>query len=171
MAILIEFGGIKKKQKTEKSFSDWVLEQFRIHFRNEGLSDSEILMLMKFPAPSFVRGDLAAHIADWFSGTVDEPEGAPLTDARKKKRKKNCGTRGHNGLHKADGTFAPKNYKGKGSFSLWFASKGQKGCKGGRAQYAGGSERFTKADNCGRKTKDGDKKNQYKCSDPKEKYK
>jgi len=98
-------------------------------------------------------------------------EDEELDEKKKKKAKKKQCHKGNAKHYPADhpkaGEFAPRDSK-EGSWSMFF-TKGSD-CKRGRSKLSGGSEQFTKADNCGRKTKDGDTKNQYKCSKPKEKY-
>ena len=112
-----------------------------------------------------VKKDLAS-LANGIMETDTEEEDLD----EKKEKKKQCkkgNARHYPADHPKAGEFAPAGTK-DGSWSMYFTDGSD--CKKGRAKLKGGSEQFTKATNCGRKTKDGDKKNQYKCSKPKEKY-
>lgn len=100
------------------------------------------------------------------SGIMEDDTEEDLEE--KKEKQKDC-ARGNGSHSKTTGRFQKKGAK-DGSWSKYFSSKGKSGCKGGRAKLSGGSEQFTKATNCGRKSPDGSTKNQYKCSEPKKKY-
>jgi hypothetical protein len=78
----------------------------------------------------------------------------------KKKKKKNC-SRGAP-YHNANGEFSSK--RAAKSWSLKFASKGEKDCKGGQARVKDGKELFAKLP-CGRGDEDGNTKAKYKCKD------
>jgi hypothetical protein len=102
------------------------------------------------------------------NGIMQEDEVLDIDEEKEKKKQCKSGNAKHYPAgHEKAGEFAPTGQK-DGSWSMYFTDGS--GCKKGRAKLSGGSEQFTKATNCGRKTKDGDKKNQYKCSKPKEKY-